>query len=120
MPNPFEMDWTKPEGHEMYDQQDPNWGGQKDNAINSGNSGGLACALEADGRLQIMGLENWSKKPPQPSTAILENLRQLKKEKLETITFLIMEYYHPISPGNYEWNTGNVPQDRNYPPIGKE
>lgn len=129
MPNHSEMDWTKSEGHEMYDKQDPN-GGKKEEIfspnsgdLRPGNSGGLAFALGADGRPQIMGLENWSyKKPPETSTAILENLRTLK-EKLETIIFPIVGHYHPISPpypGNYEWNTADVFQDRNYPARGEE
>lgn len=128
MPNPFEKDWTKPEGHET-EEQPPNGEKQRNvvsptggEHISPGNSGGGVFTLGTDGIPQLLGVIGWI--PGKPSSAIDQRQQDLKRI-LETILSPIVGaggHYHPqrfdVLPGNHQWNDGMG--DKNYPRMSEE
>ncbi len=88
MPNPFEKDWTKPEGHEIYDIQDPSWGKWKDETpspadekISPGTSGGVVFTLGKDGVPPITDVKDWvCGSPSEPSSSERERIRKWYQE----------------------------------------
>ena len=132
MPNPFEKDWTKPEGHEMYETQDPTWEKQRnetfpmnDMKLNHGTSGGIAVALGKDGLPKLVDTTNWvcGSLSDEPSLSARERLLKILQE-FRTIDLPPKGggHYHPecfgILSGNHKWNIDGG--GTNYPTMSEE
>ena len=128
MPNPFEKDWTKPEGHEIYETQDPSWEKQRNKTspmdgekIYYGTSGGMAVALGKDELPELVDTTNWvcgSLSELSPSA----RLEQIMKQILENLPSICCGHYHPerfeLINGNHAWKVDVG--SKNYPPMSEE